>query len=340
MATFRINSAVSIEEICLDSTPKPDGTQKRITLQLAGWKSGSPPNLQGGGNFARLVSTSHNANSRVTSFTIEAVKGAKGVSYFLDGSSADTAAKVLRVTVGPVTNHGTTPDHPGFQSDLIAELLGRSENPVKLWVYQRILAAGNNNTSISREDWDSILADQPLKQITDKQHPERWNCGAALSTFGASYFGTSHYQFGSVRYYKPFKSAHPKAANKMADIEFDDGMVSRGAAKIRHLLEKNIAVTVFVVHDDGFDVQNGEIKPTGDTHYVTIVGCDSAGKTFLFTDPWPGGSRLLYNSGIFGDVNCAFMGLLDFSQRGRNIIATSPASMLGAHRYMVLAGPA
>lgn len=324
MAKFQTGNHV-LEQICLDSTPKPTGEQRSIALNLTGWKS--QPNIQtGGNNFLRVTAVSHDARHKRSTFRIEAVKNAQGVAYVFDSASNDDI--VLRVTVGKVTNHG------GFTHDLLADLLGRSEDPVKLWVYQRILSNDNNIVG-NRDDWDRILKDQPLKQITDPKHPANWNCGAALDRFGVSFFGPAHYAGGTTLYYKPF---HPSSrVNMMDDIQFDDKKLAKGVANIRQLLAKKVAVTVFVVHHNGFLVTNGVIKPSGHTHYLTIIGCDADAKKFLVTDPWPGGSRLMYTSGIFGTVDSAFMGILEFTASG-NIIQT-PAGQRGVHDYRVLSGP-
>jgi hypothetical protein len=94
---------------------------------------------------------------------------------------------------------------------------------------------------------------------------------------------------------------------------------------------------VFVVHHDGFSVTGGVIQQTGKTHFLTIIGCDSGGKEFIVTDPWPGGSRLMYTSGILGTVDSAFMGKLHYDP-GANQMFT-PAGGRGAHDYIVLTGP-
>lgn len=334
MEKFRINSNTAIDQICLDSTSKPSGEQRRITLELSDWDSANKPDIVGakGGQFIRVSVTSHDVKKRVSRFEIEAVQDAKGVAFVWDDSSLapspDTV--VLRVTVGEVTNHD------GFKHDLLAQLLGRSEEPKKLWVYQRILKAENNNLLMSRNDWDRLLADQPLKQNTDPNHPNKWNCGAALNRFGHSYFGPHYAGIKSKRYYKPFR---PKAntTNRVSDIVFDSALVAKGREAIQKLLEKQNAITVFAVHDDGFSVDpSGVIKPTGATHYLTIVGCDKEGKKFLASDPWPGGSRLAYQSGIFGTVDSAFLGLLIYDSNKDQI---RTFAQRGWHEYIVLEGP-
>ena len=332
MAKFGINSKIDIDQICLDSSPKPDGTQRSITLQLSGWDKNNPPQMGTASNAFVRVTASHNdtVHHRST-FRVEATKDAKGAAFIWDKAANQAADQdtVLKVTVGKVTNHG------GLQNDLLADLLGRSEDPRKLWVYQRILSPGNNNT-INRDQWDRLLADQPLKQITDPDHPNRWNCGAALDHFGTSQFGAAHYTGGLTPLYKPFKPK-PHIENQMSDIEFIPEKVARAAAKLRTLLEKKTAVTVLVVHHNGFSVSGGIIQQTGRTHFLTVIGCDSAAKEFLVTDPWPGGSRLMYTSGILGNVDSAFMGRLKFDPAANSIF--TPAGSRGAHDYRVITGP-
>jgi hypothetical protein len=324
MAKFETGTLV-LEQICLDSSPKPDG-QRSVSLQLTGWKR--QPDIQTGTtNFLRVTTVTHDAVRKRSTFRIEAVRDANGVAYVFDNASDDDT--ILRVTVGKVTNHG------GFKHDLLADLLGRSEAPVKLLAYQRILSKEDNIVG-DRAQWDRILKDQPLKQITDPDHPAKWNCGAAASKFGNTYFGSTHYTAEKTRYYKPFRSSGQ--VNKMDDIQFDADKLAKGVAEIQRLLAGKVAVRVFAVHHDGFTVQNGIIRATGETHFLTIIGCDTAGERFLVTDPWPGGSRLIYTSGIFGNVDSAFMGLLQ-NFGGSTGIRTSAEAQRGAHQYRVLSGP-
>jgi len=321
--TFKTGN-ITLTDICLDSTPKYGGTMRSITLKLVNW-SGDTPNISSGGTVV-VTSQSHNRATRVSTFSIEAKAYARGVDFVLNSSSEDDS--VLKVTVGPVRNHG------GFIHDLVADLLGRSEDPVKLWVYTRILAKENNVVG-DWASWDSVLKDQPLKQITDPAHPANWNCGAALNKFGNDFFGARHFTIGDKFYYKPF-GPKVSSANK-SDIKFDGPVVTKGIKSIKSSLSKGVAVRVFVVHHEPFTVGGGRVKASGNTHYLTIVGCDDAGENFLVTDPWPSGSKLTYTSGIFGDVDSAFMGLLKYSSRWDLIF--TPVGQRGGHDYWVLTGP-
>jgi hypothetical protein len=328
MEKFRINSKTAIDEICLDSTPKPNGKQRHITLELSDWDSANKPAIMGG-NFTRVSVISHDVRKRVSRFEVEAVQKAEGKTYVWDDSSKSDV--MLQITLGEVTNHD------GFEHDLLAELLGRSEDPKKLWVYQRLLKADNNKVPVDWHDWDKLLADQPLKQITDPNHPNKWNCGAALDRFGQSYFGKHYSGIKNHRYYKPFRRPKGINKNRVPDIVFDAALVEKGRAAIQNLLKKQNAITVFVAHNDGFLVDpSGVIKPSGDTHYLTIIGCDKDGKKFLVSDPWPGGSRLEYKSGIFGTVNSAFLGLMIYDSA---IDQIRTYNQKGRHNYIVLEGP-
>jgi hypothetical protein len=231
-----------------------------------------------------------------------------------------------------------------MEHDLLADL-GRSEDPRKLWVYQRVLSPKNN------DQWDHVLADQPLKQIADIKRQGSWNCGGALDRFARN-FGSGHYRFGGARYYKPF-IPKPHQANRVIDIEFDAEKVRHGAHRLRTLGAQRTAVTVYaVLGQEGFGVVNGTITHPH-THYVTIIGCNKDGSIFLHVDPWPGGSMMTYTSAIFGNVPSIFMGTLVYRKDAhfihrflgdgydekiqRDTIGTG--SYESSHRYLLLTGP-
>ena len=180
MARFQIPGGAPIESICLDNTPKPDGKQRRLSLQYTGRSE-----LGTGGLFLQVES--HIMSQRLTAFTAEAKAGASGKAFVYPKTG--DAERMLAVQVGKVTNHDN------FTVDLFAELLGRSENPRKLRAYQRALDPVNNTIPDDKDRWNGALADQPLKQITFPAPANEWNCGGALAQFGSSFFG--HYSSGS-----------------------------------------------------------------------------------------------------------------------------------------------
>jgi hypothetical protein len=319
MASFQMADGTQLKSICLDNTPKSDGKQRRLSLQYTGRSE-----LGTGGQF--LTVESRILSQRLTAFTAEAKAGASGKAYVYPKTG--DAEKLLAVQVGKVTNH------EDFTVDLFAELLGRSENPKKLRAYQRALDPVNNTIPDDKDRWNGALADQPLKQVTFPAPAKDWNCGGALSQFGSSFFG--QYSSGEPSLYYD-----PPASGSSADISraLNTSKLQQGVEKIRGLLNKKTAVRVFVSHHYPVNVSGGRVHPSNRTHYLSIIGHGMVdGKlTFLCIDPWPGGSKLAYKSGIFGIVNCVFMGLLEFSNNALSTPASASAGQ--AHDYMVLAGP-
>jgi hypothetical protein len=317
---------IELEEICLDSSPKPDGSQKSISLQLSGWKN--QPDIQTANDnlsIVRITTVKHDVIRKQTTFNLEAIPKSKGQDTLLD--MANTTYEELGITVGIVTNHGN------FRYDLLADLLGRSEDPVKLWAYQRILAKENNVVS-DRDKWSEVLKDQPLKQKTEGT----LDCGTACDRFGNRFYGRKHYHVGAQSpYYRPFWKTG-MGVGKKDQIDIDADAQKRGVTEITRLLGKGEAVVVFVVHHDGFNVdRSGKILVSGETHWLTIVGCDALSSNFLYTDPWPYGSFLSYNSGIFGDVNSQFMGILTFNKDSNQVV--TPNGSAGGFKYLLLSGP-
>jgi hypothetical protein len=329
MSRFQISASLPIEELCIDSARYPAGVQRNgVVLQLAGWENGGTPVEIGTMNtdLIRISIVSEDRSARVTNFRIQPVQSAKGrAGIFARPQGGGPTAAYMAMTIGGVTNQ--TGRGGAYWYDLIATLLGRSEDPVKLFVYQRILSI-KNNTLPDSSQWQKLLADQPLKQNTDMDHPSNWNCGTAASMFGNSFFGKSHFGEATTRLYNPPKS------DRMADLTFNADVVRSSLNRLNQLLAKGIAVRVFAAHDDGFKIVNGVIQATGKTHFLTIVG-GGPGDEYLTTDPWPGGSRSMYTSGILGNVDCAFMGRLKFTG---DQLATHQDDR-GVHNYKVLTGP-
>jgi hypothetical protein len=348
MGHFKIGKNTIVDEICLDSTPKQSGGQKRISLFYDGWGRNTHPSLVIGGHDlqedgrAKIVNQTLDANQRRVHFTIEAVPNASGTSFIWDTSG--TKDDFLSLRVGKVLNH------TDMKFDLIADL-GRSENPFNLWVYRRIFDAANNdlgNKTVRAEifkDWQDRLKGQPLKQNTDPKDQRKWNCGAAIDSFNRTSFGGSHDVWGMHDYIKPMKKNG--SGLLITSIEFLNDEIKAGATRMKNALEKGTATVLFVVHHDKFATdENGRIRPSNLTHYLSVVGCNEAGTEFLVLDPWPGGMRLKYRSGIFdsqGGVLSTFMGTLrlglrwgDLDSKGEILATPQPPS--GRHEYFVVKG--
>ncbi len=319
MSRFRIPGGPTIDRLCCDNAPRADGARKTIHLEYSGVDE-----ITSGGVFLDVSSKSDKAR-RVTPFTVQPKLGAIGKAFVYSVAGGDN--DLLPVKVGKVTNHAN------FAVDLFAEL-GRSEDPRKLSVYQRALDPVNNALPDSRDTWDSRLADQPLKQITDPHTPSKWNCGAALSDFGTKYFKRIDSSEATLYYNKP-------KSGERADIfnAINAAKLRAGVDKIRALLRHQTAVRVFVSHHYPVKLNGARVSPTGHTHYLSIIGFGEVNRKqrFLYIDPWPAGSKLTYNSGIFGDVNSIFMGQLEYDA---DVLQTPPSATFNqSHDYLVLAGP-
>jgi hypothetical protein len=119
MAQFQTINGSKIDEICIDSSPKPkDGLQRQIHLELSHWANGKPPEIATPGSFVRLGGVTHDARTRKSRFWIEPIRDAQGIGYVW--ANADDLT--LKVTAGKVTNQ------VGMTVDLVADL-GRSEDP-------------------------------------------------------------------------------------------------------------------------------------------------------------------------------------------------------------------
>jgi hypothetical protein len=308
-------------------------------MELFNWR-GPTPDIKADSEVVRIKSVSHDATRHVSTFQIEAAPMATGVARIVNAASNDPT--FLTIQVGVVLHH------TDMKYDLIAEL-GRSQDVFRLDVYRRVLAKENNNNPAQGqhgeqlvnnwENWTTILKDQPLKQNTDTKDHSKWNCGASLNQFGHDYFGDHHYQTEQTFYYKPIRSK--KEINKQ-EITLDKDAAERGRNRIKDKLAAGTAVRVFVGHHDPLTVgQDGRIKANGNTHFLTIVGCNEAATLFLATDPWPFGNVTDYRSGIFGTVECDFMGQLKWDDRWGFLHTDEKTrgNHTGTKDYWVLKGP-
>jgi hypothetical protein len=289
MPKFMANQQVVIDELPLDNTKGSDGRMRAVTVFYSGWESSAPPNFITGSQFAAVFNVEHNPRTRSSHFQVAAIEGKTGIAYVYDeNTKADVG---LRLVVGKVKNFRDWPH------DLVAQLLGRSSDAVRLSVYKRILELDNNNSSITWDDWDKLLAN-PLKQtFTAKKDQRRWDCGASANRFGQSYFGPLHFLSANSPYYTPFPSNVSTA--RRSDLKFEASRMRRGLEKIRTLISNEVAITVFATHSDGMSVSGGVVQQRNSTHFLTVVGMNQDGTEFLVTDPWPGGSKTLYDGGIY-----------------------------------------
>jgi len=154
------------------------------------------------------------------------------------------------------------------------------------------------------------------------------NCGDTAAAYGPKIFSKDTF----TSYYKYYL---PPTSDKMADLRFNASAVRDGIAKIKAFLSKGVPVRVWLIHHDGFNrpVILGDTR----THFLTIIGFSAT--KFLYLDPWPGGSLLDYDGGMYAKRSIAFMGELEFDASRFDMGIASPTAATGAHKYKVLAGP-
>ena len=121
----------------------------------------------------------------------------------------------------------------------------------------------------------------------------------------------------------------------MNDLRFDADRVKKAIAKLKALLDQGQTVRVWLVHHDGFSIPT--IQNDWRAHFLTIFGY--SGRRFPYLDPWPSGSVLEYDGGMFSKRQIAFMGELTFDPDHLELRIGSPAGSLGVHEYKVIAGP-
>ncbi|QCI63443.1 C39 family peptidase [Phreatobacter stygius] len=227
-----------------------------------------------------------------------------GVAAYLPGTTQRYSKDLkMRVCGEPV-------NQLGYTVDLIAQLAANG-SAKQVYLYSRILSDPSDSTHI-------------LSQNTTAG---QYNCGDVAAGYGTKIF-TKPTHTAYFTYYLPPQS------DKMADLRFNANRLKLGIAKIKTMLDKGTPVRVWLIHHDGFKpIIQGDTR----THFLTIVGYSAT--KFLCLDPWPGGSELDYQGGMYAKTRNAFMGELEFDPVRLELGIGSPAGSLGAHSYKVIAGP-
>ncbi|PNG26093.1 hypothetical protein [Methylocella silvestris] len=238
-----------------------------------------------------------------TSFSVAA--------YLPDGSRMARYSQDLAVRVC-----GQPIKQPGYAVDLVSDL-AISGTPKQVYLYSRIFRGPADDRNVLSQD----------------TRPGHYNCGDVAAAYGVKIFSkptvTAYFT-----YYIPLKQTDPSVELKMDDLRFNADRVRQGVAKIKSYLSTGTPVRVWMIHHDGF-----KSFITGDwrSHFLTIVGY-SANK-FLYLDPWPHGSRLDYDGGMYAKTRNVFMGELEYDMSHLELGIGSSSGKLGLHDYKVIAGP-
>ena len=223
--------------------------------------------------------------------TFEAVTVGAGFAWLhctANGLPADVAP--LGVAVGNFGNH------PDMSIDYIADAF-RSGDVVKIVQLQRLL---DNN-------FDNLYNENSTANI------QQWGplaCGTVAKVGGIKTFSRkTDYEYH--RYHNLLREV-----NARKDVTYPPGMIAKAAAAISAQLKTGVPVLVGVVYSPSTAMlSGGELEVTrGGGHTVLIVGCDDNATEFLYIDPYPKASHLLYGGGLAAypfPRTCDFLGTFE-----------------------------
>ncbi len=254
--------------------------------------------------------------------TLFELKGSlPGINFGVTASVAGTTVRYSEDLTVEVKNEPT--NQQGYIVDLLADV-ALTGNALQVHRYSLIILGPSNNTHI-------------LSQKTTG----KLDCGDTACAYGVNsvgYLNAPRYKEKRI-FPKPVHLQNRNyylkpTSKKMADLRFNVTLVEQGITKIKMLLDEGKPVRVWLIHHDGFAPS---IMPNTLTHYLIIFGYSAT--KFLYLDPWPHGSSLLYKGGMYPATTIDFMGELEFDEDHLEMGIASPSTAGGLHKYKVLAGP-
>jgi len=275
-----------------------------VILEQSG-DAGSPGNLpslySSDDNVASIskISSSEPSSHR---FTLFAKSSGPAVLNGKVPKSSNDCVFPLRVIVGDYQHH------PDMTIDLFADKLGKSNDAFKIYTAQRILNGGSDSVGDALID-NTVIFDQRSKYNTDAYG--ELGCGDVVLHRGQTLFGKGNVHWQPQIYYNDMPQTARRPLRR-ADLKYDPAKMLRARTAIGNLLKQGKAVRVGCLHHP--ERQNGPSPQPflGGGHFVLIVGCNDQFNSFLYLDPWVGGSRLGYKGGI-GRARetdkCFYMGL-------------------------------
>ncbi len=257
-------------------------------------------------------------SSASTAFTLHGTHmGARGnVSAFVAGSGR----KQYYSANLPILVCGEPRKCTGYDVDLLSDLAVKG-NGAQIKTYSEILAGPG--------DKNNMLSQDPDKPVLD--------CGDVAGSYGGKFFGKKTSVDWFTYYSKP-------STKKRADLRFEPNLMRAKINKIKTLLKEGTSVRVWVVDSDGFSIPVIQSN-ANNTHFLTIIGYSQTYSKFMFIDPWPGGSSMSYDGGMYSSTDVAFLGELIFDPMDIEKGIHSPTTVGGTIRsggtmsYTVIAGP-
>jgi hypothetical protein len=206
--------------------------------------------------------------------------------------------------------------HTGMTVDLFADKLGKSSDAVKIYNAQRILNGGNDSVGDALVDNTNIFDQQSeynMNAFREKNtgKPTRLACGDVVAHRGEELFGSGNVHWQPQIYYNPMPQTARRSPRR-DDLRYDPARMLRARTAIRNVLNQGKAVKVGCLHHPERQPPGPFPQPTlGGGHFVLIIGCNDQLDSFLYLDPWVGGSKLVYKGSIgrSGATECFYMGL-------------------------------
>jgi hypothetical protein len=275
-----------------------------VILEQSG-DAGSPGSLPLLYSDAEKVASISNISSSGGSrqrFSLTANNSGRAVLNGKDPSGSECVFP-LSVIVGDYQHH------TGMTVDLFAEKLGKSNDAFKIYTAQRILNGGNDSVGDALVDNTNIFDQQSPYNMG--HYNKKLVCGSVVSDRGEELFGKGNVVWAPQIYYNPMPQAAGRPPRR-DDLRYDSARMLRARTAIGNLLKQDKAVKVGCLHHPERQPAGPFPQPyQGGGHYVLIIGCNDQLDTFLYLDPWVGGSRLVYKGGIntSGSTECFYMGL-------------------------------
>jgi hypothetical protein len=250
--------------------------------------AGSLPSLYSNNESVASISAISTSGRSRQRFILSAKNSGPAVLNGKAPTNGNDCVFPLRVTVGDYQHH------TDMTVDLFADKLGKSDDAFKIYTAQRFLNGGSDSV-------DDALVDNT--NIFDQQSPYNTDaygelaCGEVVLKRGRTLFGKDNVHWPSQIYYNAMPQTARRALRR-ADLKYDPAKMLRARTAIVNLLKQGKVVRVGCLHHP--ERQNGPIPHPnlGGGHFVLIVGCNDQFNSFLYLDPWVGGSRLVYKGGI------------------------------------------
>ena len=278
--------------------------------------------VQWGGDVSgkKLALTLNQSTTAVELTVLSDTLPAASTAFTVKGKQSGATVSVCAYVQGPGSTQKYSEDlvlnvrgqpvkHPGYSVDMLSDL-AISGNAAQIHTYSQIIVGPNSD-----------------RHLLSQRTTGRLNCGDVAGAYGSKIFSKKT-STTYLRYYLT------PTSDKMADLKFDASMITKAIGKIKAFVSQGISVRLWAIYDDGFaKVIAGDLR----THFLTVIGYRA--DRFLYFDPWPGGSKLQYDGGMYPKTWNSFMGELVFDAGVPSNGINSPAGSTGLHKYRIIAGP-